>query len=93
MIFMATPHSGSKHADLGSLLSNVARIAFQRPAKQLIETLRKDSPGLQRLTDEFKILFPKINIASFYERRKAPLLGALVGLRNFLFYTKQVSLC
>jgi hypothetical protein len=81
--FLATPHRGSRHADYAQLLTSIAKIAFQHPARQLINTLRLDSTELLTLTEEFKTLYPRFNIISFYERRTS-LLGELVGNKSYL---------
>lgn len=53
-------------------------MAFQKPAKQLLDTLRLDSSTLSRLAVDFRALPCKVNIVSFYERRKTPVLNSLV---------------
>ena len=78
MIFLATPHGGSKTADYGSLLSKIATLAFQNPSKQLLKTLKLDSTLLRKITDDFKEACTGIEVISFYERRRTPLLNSLV---------------
>lgn len=79
IIFLATPHRGSKSANIGSLLSHVASLAFQSPSKQLLETLKNNSDVLSRLSDEFREIHSAFDIVSFYERRKTPGLNTLVS--------------
>jgi len=79
MLFLATPHGGSKTANIGSVLSSVATLAFQRPSKQLLETLKLQSPLLCQLSDDFCAISSSLNIVNFYERRKTPILSSLVG--------------
>ncbi|MCJ1231967.1 hypothetical protein MMC12_008647 [Toensbergia leucococca] len=78
ILFLATPHGGSRSADLGALLSIIATLAFQNPAKQLLSTLKFDSDTLLHLAKEFQSLLQGINVMSFYERRKTVGLNALV---------------
>ncbi|KAL2049341.1 hypothetical protein ABVK25_010351 [Lepraria finkii] len=52
IVFLATPHGGSRSANIGSLLSNVAALAFQRPSKQLLEALKLDSHVFSRLAEQ-----------------------------------------
>ena len=80
IIFLATPHGGSKTANIGSLLSHVASLAFQSPSKQLLETLKHNSDILAQLSEEFRKIHSAFNIVNFYERRKTPGLNALVRL-------------
>lgn len=82
IIFLATPHGGSKSANIGSLLSHVASLAFHNPSKQLLETLKRDSEILSRLSHEFREIHSSFDVVSFYERRKTPGLNSLVGLRS-----------
>ena len=78
IIFLATPHRGSKSANIGSLLSHVATLAFQSPSKQLLETLKHNSDILSRLSEEFREIHYAFDIVNFYERRKTPGLNSLV---------------
>ncbi len=86
-MFLATPHGGSRSADLGALMSHIALLAFQKPAKQLLDTLKLDSSSLHKLASDFRALPLQINLVSFYERRKTPVLGSLVcSPYQFLFH-------
>jgi hypothetical protein len=88
IIFLATPHRGSKTADIGALVSNIAYFAFQNPAKQLLKALKSNSTMLSQLADDFRNLRLNLNVVSFYERRRTPLINTLVFyLRSFcIFY-------
>jgi hypothetical protein len=78
IIFLATPHGGSKTADIGAVASNIASLAFQAPAKQLLKALKSDSSLLSQLSNDFRNLQLNLNIVSFYERRRTPHINALV---------------
>ena len=82
ILFLATPHGGSKSANIGSLLSHVASLAFQNPSKQLLETLKHDSNILSRLSQEFQKIHSSFDIVNFYERRKTPGLNSLVSFHS-----------
>ena len=82
ILFLATPHGGSKSANIGSLLSHVASLAFQNPSKRLLETLKYDSDILSRLSHEFRLINSSFHIVSFYERRKTPGLNSLVRFHS-----------
>ncbi|KAI5793152.1 hypothetical protein EDC01DRAFT_630151 [Geopyxis carbonaria] len=78
VMFLATPHNGSKSADIGTLVADIASLAFQRPAKKLLETLKFDSPQLVQLSESFRKLESKASIVSFYELRPTPVLNTLI---------------
>lgn len=82
ILFLATPHGGSKSANIGSLLSHVASLAFQSPSKQLLETLKYDSGLLSRLSHGFREIHSSFDIVNFYERRKTPGLNSLVRVQS-----------
>ena len=77
ILFLATPHRGSKSANIGSLLANVAALAFQRPPMQLLNTLKHESDVLSRLSEEFRAIHHPFDIINFYERRTS-ILNSLV---------------
>ena len=81
ILFLATPHRGSKSANIGSLLSHVASLAFQNPSKQLLETLKHDSNILSSLSQDFQKIHSSFDIVNFYERRKTPGLKSLVSFK------------
>ncbi|KAG8528660.1 uncharacterized protein KY384_006347 [Bacidia gigantensis] len=70
ILFLATPHRGSHTAKAGALLSNVAKIAFQKPPTQLLNALEYDSEIVTKLTGEFRAIQSRFEIVNFYERRK-----------------------
>ena len=80
VLFLATPHGGSKTANVGSLLSNVAALTFQYPPTQLLEALQLQSPLLSRLSDDFCQISSSLNIVNFYERRRTSPLKSLASL-------------
>ena len=94
VIFLATPHGGSKTADYGSLLSKIATLAFQNPSTQLLKALKLNSAVLRKITDDFKEVCATIEVISFYERRRTPLLNSLVRtFRNFQYPTNMDKGC
>ena len=89
ILFLATPHGGSKTADFGLLLVHIARLTLQRPAKHLLEALQQNSVPLVTLSRQFRPLVDSIRVVSFYERQVTPLVGTLVRKtgRRKCFYT------
>lgn len=78
IIFLATPHGGSRAANIGLSLSNIATLAFQRPSKQLLQALKVESELLSDLSKGFLAVHKSFHIVSFYERRKTSMLNTLV---------------
>lgn len=79
LMFFGTPHKGSRAAGIALPISNVAALAFQRPPKQLLQTLKTDSAILSELLAEFNSIRASFTIVSIYERRTTPILNALVS--------------
>ena len=78
ILFLATPHAGSKTADLGLLMSKIATLTLQQPAKHLLETLKLNSFSLNAITQQFMPLYANLKIISFYERKQTQALKSLV---------------
>ncbi|KAI1415372.1 hypothetical protein F5Y13DRAFT_196709 [Hypoxylon sp. FL1857] len=53
VVFMGTPHRGSHQATYGEVAANVARLCFQQPNSQLLQTLREDSHILEKQREDF----------------------------------------
>ena len=86
VLFLATPHGGSRSANIGSLLARVATLAFQTPSTQLLDSLKYDSKVLYQLSVDFKAINSTLKVVSFYERRKTPGLNSLVCLYSVYVY-------
>lgn len=69
IFFFATPHGGSKFANYGKVLGDLATALTNRPSSKLLDTLRSDSHILTTLTKDFSALIPDFQIATFYELR------------------------
>ena len=80
ILFLATPHRGSKSANLSSLLSSIASLAFHRPPTHLSDTLKVDSRALYQISADFRASHSSVNIVNFYEGRKTSILNSLVHL-------------
>lgn len=76
IIFLATPHGGSKTAEFGSILGMAARALGVR--EDLIQTLRCDSARLKQIQADFRAHYDGcVKIATFVETRKLPGWGGL----------------
>ena len=89
IIFLGTPHRGSPQANMGQIIVNLAKIAFKKPQKQLLETLKQDSYELDTLSEEFSNLHSALKIVSCYEQKETEI--AIVS-RGILFTRLMVGI-
>lgn len=73
---MGTPHRGSGSANLGILAANIAKAAFHKPNKHLLEVLEQDSTILEKQRRSFASIGGKLQLASYFEEK--PYLGKIV---------------
>ncbi|KAF2738595.1 hypothetical protein EJ04DRAFT_541275 [Polyplosphaeria fusca] len=87
IVFLGTPHRGSKIAEAGKLVGSVANAVLRITQianvtgsirSDLISALRADSGNLQSLTESFHDQLDYLKIATFYERQPTPPLQKLV---------------
>jgi hypothetical protein len=86
ILFLGTPHQGSKAADIGTTLCRVAQMCFQRPSTNTLELLKKDSYALVDLSREFSFVLPQVKIVNFYETKETIVSHKMIpGLKvNFM---------
>lgn len=72
-MFIATPHRGS---NLAESLGKILKVCFS--SKQYVADLRRDSPMLESLNEEFRHIAPKLQIFSFYETAETPVASSAV---------------
>lgn len=88
IIFMGTPHAGSRVADAvrTKLLKAIARATFQKPPEKLISALSAHSSELQELSDSFEniTIFTQhvIEICTYYETKTQKYAGEVVVPRD-----------
>ncbi|CAH0026249.1 unnamed protein product [Clonostachys rhizophaga] len=77
VIFLGTPHRGSRVADWGKIVSNLSRVALQQPNSRILRGLQVDSEVLENIHEEFKVHVHKcgFKIYSFQEGRAPETLG------------------
>ncbi|KAI9507259.1 hypothetical protein F5148DRAFT_1285438 [Russula earlei] len=81
VVFLATPHRGSKHADdMSGILVNMAKISFDARAKRLLRTIQKDSNELMDMALSFRDLHTELQFASFCEQLPMKVSGMDLGL-------------
>lgn len=71
MVFFGTPHRGSSMASLGRIAARIAGLGMADSDHQLLRSLERGSPELQRIADSFSRMLPKeakgLNVFSFQE--------------------------
>jgi hypothetical protein len=84
IMFLGTPHRGSKSASLGRYALEITRVATKRPNLKLLMALERNSEVLDRVTDAFNqmLLKKEIRLCSFREEQET---------RKMLFFNTIVS--
>ena len=72
VLFLGTPHRGSKSASIGKLAYNVTVAATRRPNLKLLQALERNSETLDRVGDSFRqtVLKLGIKLCSFREEKE-----------------------
>ena len=80
--FLGTPHRGSSTASLGKVAYNITRLTWNQPNTGLLESLKRNSNDLERISERFAELLDekKFQIHSFRETK--PMKGMMV-VENF----------
>lgn len=83
IIFLGTPHRGSKSASLGKIAYRIAEVATRSPNLQLLKGLERNSEILDRIGDSFIQIVDKhkIQLCTFREERET---------RKYLFFSIMV---
>ncbi|EMD67316.1 hypothetical protein COCSADRAFT_23711 [Bipolaris sorokiniana ND90Pr] len=81
IVFLGTPHRGSKYAGWGQTASNIARVTMQDSNKKILETLEVNNEILDNIHETFmQIVFKgKFKVHSFYEARGVTGMRGLKG--------------
>lgn len=72
VIFLGTPHRGSKSASMGKMAFRITQVFTQTPNLKLLQGLEKHSDNLDMVGDSFRqtILKHNLTVYSFREERK-----------------------
>ena len=70
IIFLSTPHRGSK---LAGVLDRILAVSFA--SKKYVGNLKKDASMLEGLNEEFRHIAPTLQIFSFYETMETAVPG------------------
>ncbi|KAK6533117.1 Serine active site containing protein 1 [Arthrobotrys megalospora] len=79
VVFLGTPHRGSKHASIGSILAATTKLALQKPQTEIVKALESGSKDLLDLMKDFGDYLDHIRVATFYESRETK-IGLLTSL-------------
>ena len=79
ILFLGTPHKGSKHISRAALMSRILVAAGLKLAKHRFQLLTSNCDALNSLGDLFQKIAANISIISFYETETTPGLGSVVG--------------
>jgi hypothetical protein len=66
--FFGTPHQGSGLSNVGEVVAKIVRTTLRKPPNSLLESLKKNSDFLTKLTGDFKHQYEDYKILSVYER-------------------------
>lgn len=88
IIFLGTPHRGSRSAGWSETVSNLASLTLQDSNKKLLQGLKVDSEILDRIHDEFITIVGncRIKMHSFQEAR------GITGMKGVSSKVRQSSL-
>jgi hypothetical protein len=84
ILFLGTPHRGSKSASIGKMAFQITKAAARRPNEKLLQALEKNSDTLDQINDRFLQTLEEHNhiaISSFHEEKET---------RKFLFFSTIV---
>ena len=91
IIFLATPHRGTK---LAEVLTKVLTASLQSPGEFIAE-LNRNSSALEELNEQFRHVAPRLSIVSFYETLPTSVgpmkLMVLEKESSILGYPKEIS--
>ena len=85
IIFLGTPHRGSKSASLGKIMYQITKIATRSPNVQLLKGLERNSEILERIGNSFiqTVDRHKIRLYTFREEQET---------RKYIFLSTMVNL-
>jgi len=91
ILFLATPHQGSRSTKYPETLAKVVNFAIAGPARisgrlrtELLDILSKDSDTLTKIAVDFRNQMSSIKIVSFLEQSNTPLLKERASDREYL---------
>ncbi|PQE26139.1 P-loop containing nucleoside triphosphate hydrolase protein [Rutstroemia sp. NJR-2017a BBW] len=79
IVFLATPHQGSKIANKGSFVANIAKYTgIVRPNGETLRSLKRNSGELFDKAEQFRTICGGMKICSFYETLTMGSFGLIV---------------
>ena len=74
VLFLSTPHRGTKLADFLNGLLSLGIFTGHHP-KQFINELSQNSPSIEELNESFRHFAPALQLFSFYETHETSIAG------------------
>ncbi|CAL8581634.1 hypothetical protein XPA_007322 [Xanthoria parietina] len=85
MLFLSTPHRGT---NLAELLNRILAVSiFNHSPKHYIAELKRNSPAIHDINEQFRNIAPHLNVFSFYETQQTA-----VGPRKMMVLEKDSSI-
>lgn len=78
VVFLGTPHHGSDAASLGKIAFDISRIIWKKPNTQILESLKRNSEVLERISKSFGQLVAKGKIRVHSFREELPSKGMMI---------------
>jgi hypothetical protein len=73
ILFLGTPHRGSRSASIGKIAYQITKAAARRPNEKLLQALERNSDTLDQINNSFLQTLekhPNLNISSFREEKE-----------------------
>ena len=71
ILFLSTPHRGTNLAEALNRILSVSM--FNHTPKQYIAELKRNSPALEDINEQFRHIAPSLKIMSFFETLQTPI--------------------
>jgi hypothetical protein len=88
VIFLSTPHKGSAFA---RTLNNILSVSFLSSSKIYVAELETQSPTLQSINEQFRLVCKNLQLVSFYETLKTNIGGTKKLVGKFLIMSSMPS--
>ena len=86
IVFLGTPHRGSRLAGLGILAANICRAMLQDANSSILRSLEQDSNILERVREAFERMMAReeVKASSFVEEIPTAGVGMVRGTSPFI---------
>lgn len=81
IVFLGTPHRGSKYADWGKIVSKIAQLALHDPNERILAALEVNNEVLDNIHEEFKNIVVECGI-KMHSFQEAHGISGIKGLNS-----------